>query len=306
MNETTPPVAVPAALAESVTGLFGPEWAAALPKLTARQCDRWGLRPDGPAMHGVVALALPVRRADGTPAVLKMQPVDEETAGEPVALRAWAGDGAVRLLEHDSGNGAMLLEALDSSRSLLDVGLPEASTVIGRLLARLNAHPAPAGLPGLGPVTLDLAERADRLAAVRAGGDRDRLSDLAARAREVAADPGDRLLHWDLHHGNVLAPLPGSGRDAWLAIDPKPLAGDPAFELLPALFNRWEETVATGDVRRETRRRFDALTEVAVLDRDRARAWTLVRVLQQCVWWVEDEQDGLPDAHVAVADALSG
>ncbi|MEV2276952.1 aminoglycoside phosphotransferase family protein [Nocardiopsis sp. NPDC049922] len=305
MNETTPPVPVPAALAESTTQIFGPEWAAALPGLTARQCDRWGLRPDGPAMHGVVGLALPVRCADGSPAVLKVQPVDEETEGEPVALRAWAGDGAVRLLDHDPVTGAMLLEALDPSRSLLGVGLTEALTVIGTLLARLTAHPAPAGLPGLGPVTLDLAERADRLTVARSGDRRTLLADLAARAREAATEPGDRLLHWDLHYENVLAPRPGSDRGAWLAIDPKPLAGDPGFELMPALHDRWEEAVATGDVRRETRRRFDLLTDVAGLDRARARMWTLVRVLQQCVWWVEDDEEGLPEVPVVIADALS-
>ncbi|MFI6578515.1 aminoglycoside phosphotransferase family protein [Nocardiopsis sp. NPDC050513] len=304
MNETTPPVAVPAALAESVTRNFGPEWTAALPGVTARQCDRWGLRPDGAAMHGMVGLALPVRRADGSPAVLKVQPVDEETGGEPVALRAWDGDGAVRLLDHDPCTGAMLLEALDPSRSLLGVELTEALTVIGTLLSRLNAHPAPAGLPGLGPVTLDLAERADRLASARSGGDRALLADLAARAREAATEPGDRLLHWDLHYENVLAPRPGSDRGAWLAIDPEPLAGDPGFELMPALHDRWEEAVASGDVRRATRRRFDLLTDAAGLDRARARRWTLVRVLQECVWWAEDGEEGLPEVPVVIADAL--
>jgi streptomycin 6-kinase len=48
-------------------------------------------------MFGVCALVLPVVCADGTPAVLKLQALDEETAGEPVALRSWGGEGAVRL-----------------------------------------------------------------------------------------------------------------------------------------------------------------------------------------------------------------
>ncbi|NEY35342.1 hydroxyurea phosphotransferase, partial [Streptomyces sp. PRKS01-65] len=86
---------------------------------------------------------------------------------------------------------------------------------------------------------------------------------------------GDRLLHWDLHYGNVLA----SARAPWLAIDPKPLAGDPGFELLPALTNRHDPA--------DTRWRFDAMTGVLGLDRARARAWTLGRVLQNCLWHVE-------------------
>jgi streptomycin 6-kinase len=306
MNETTPPVAVPEALAASTTDIFGPEWAAALPALTARQCDRWGLRPVGAAMHGLVSLVLPVRRADGSAAMLKMQPVDEETEGEPIALSAWAGDGAVRLLDHDAETGAMLLEALSPGGDLAGVEITEALTVIGDLLVRLNAHPAPAGLRGLGPVALDLVERAHGYTAarLRSEGDRALLADLAARAREIAVEPGDRLLHWDLHYENVLAPSPEAGRGPWLAIDPTPLAGDPGFELAPALDNRWDEAVATGDARRETRRRFDLLTEVTGLERDRARAWTLVRVLQECVWTVDDGADRLPSVHVTIAEAL--
>ncbi|WP_304454960.1 aminoglycoside phosphotransferase family protein [Nocardiopsis sp. YSL2] len=298
---------MPDALAASVTGFFGPEWARDLPALAARQCDRWGLRPSGAVAHGMVALVVPVERADGSTAVLKLQPVDDETAGEPIALAAWAGDGAVGLLDHDPATGAMLLEALSPGRDLSRVEITAALTVIGTLLARLTACPAPAGLRGLGAVTLDLAERADGIVAAGPCSEPDRwlLADLAARAREIAAEPGDRLLHWDLHYGNVLAPVPGTGREPWLAIDPKPLAGDPAFDLEPALDNRWDEAVATGDVRRATRFRFDLLTEVAGLERERARAWTLVRVLQKCVWAIEGGADRLPAVHAAIAGALS-
>jgi streptomycin 6-kinase len=60
---------------------------------------RWNLSPGGPARFGAVTLVLPVRRADGTPAVLKLQPVNDETVGEPAALAAWHGHGAVPLLD---------------------------------------------------------------------------------------------------------------------------------------------------------------------------------------------------------------
>jgi streptomycin 6-kinase len=95
---------------------------------------------------------------------------------------------------------------------------------------------------------------------------------------------GDRLLHWDLHYDNVLA----GEREPWLAIDPKPLAGDPGFELLPGLWNRWEEVIATGDVAGAVLRRFDLMVEVVGLDQHRAAAWTLGRVLENVLWDVED------------------
>ncbi|MEU3983023.1 aminoglycoside phosphotransferase family protein [Streptomyces sp. NPDC026672] len=273
-------IEVPAELTASLRGsdgAAGAAFAASLPARAATFLRRWRLRRDGPAMHGMCALVLPVVTADGTPAALKLQPLNGESAGEPLALRAWAGDGAVRLLEHDGPTCTLLLERLDATRSL--AGVPDtlgAVRVIGELLARLTAVPAPPGLRTLGTLARAWPGRlAEALPRVSDPADRRLLRDCAAAVREVAAEPGDRLLHWDLHHANVL----GAGRAAWLAIDPKPLAGDPGFELLPALVNRYDPA--------ETRRRFDILTAALGLDRERARAWTLGRVLQSCLWDVE-------------------
>ncbi|MEQ7006730.1 aminoglycoside phosphotransferase family protein [Actinopolymorpha sp. B17G11] len=69
-----------------------------------------------------------------------------------------------------------------------------------------------------------------------------------------------------------------------MAIDPKPLAGDPGFEPLPALHNRWDDVVATADVPRAVRRRLDLMTDTLGLDRQGAIGWTLGRVLQNVLW----------------------
>ncbi|MFG2910753.1 aminoglycoside phosphotransferase family protein [Kitasatospora sp. NPDC048286] len=305
------PVEVPPALAASLEEFLGAEgraWVVRLPALAEELLDRWELRPDGPVAHGVVGLVLPVLRADGSPAVLKLQPVDEETVGEPLALRTWDGRGAVRLLDHEPATGSLLLERLDPARSLL--ALPDdlaALAVIAELLRELTGHQAPSGLRTLAGTASDLLDRAPAaVAALADPAERRLLADCAAALCEVRADPGDRLLHWDLHYGNVLAPLPGSGRAPWLAIDPKPLAGHPGFELLPALRNRWADLVATGDPARALRRRFDLLTEVLELDRGVAAAWTLARVMQNAVWAVEEGAARLDPDQRVVAEVLSG
>jgi streptomycin 6-kinase len=270
-----------AAAQEKYNGAAGRDFIAGLPDLAAGFLERWELRLDGPPMHGVSALVLPVRRPDRTPAVLKLQLRDEESGGEPVALRLWAGNGAVRLLDHDEATGTMLLERLDPDRMLSHLpDAREAVLVIARLLAHLTATPAPPAMRRLGDIARAMLDRTPwALEGIPDPEARRLVADCAAAVREVVDEPGERLLHWDLHFENVLA----SDRSPWLAIDPKPLAGDPGFELLPAIDNRFDPGEVTW--------RFDAMTDVLGLDRARARAWTLGRVLQNCLW---DTEDGRP------------
>ncbi|GAA2484067.1 aminoglycoside phosphotransferase family protein [Streptomyces gobitricini] len=278
-------------------GAEGRAFVAALPGRAERFLEEWGLRRTGPVMYGMASLVLPVTVvADGARAALKLQLLDEETEGEAAALRAWDGDGAVRLLADDPATGTLLLERLEEGRDLSGVeDTREATRVLAELMARLVAVAAPAGMRSLGDIAADmLDEVADAVGELEREDDRRLMRDCAAAVREVAGEPGDRLLHWDLHFGNVLA----SRREPWLAIDPKPLAGDPAFELLPSLFNRFD--------RDEVLWRFDLLTEVLGLDRERARAWTLGRVLQDALWDVEDGETVLEGERPVVARLLLG
>ncbi|MFF7360403.1 aminoglycoside phosphotransferase family protein [Streptomyces sp. NPDC008125] len=287
-------------------GAVGRAFTDALPELAARCLREWGLRVDGPSMYGMCALVLPVVRfADGRPAALKLQLVDEESAGEALALRAWgeAGAGAVGLLAHDPETGAMLLERLDESRPLSAVpDAREAVGVLARVLARLVAVPAPPGLRTLADMAdRMLAETPRALTTLADEQERRLVADCAAALGEVAGEPGDRLLHWDLHYDNVLAGRPGTDRaHEWVALDPKPLAGDPGFELFPALDNRFDPA--------EVRWRFDALSEALgpAYDRERARAWTLGRVLQNVLWHSREGAHTLAPDHAEIARRLLG
>jgi len=283
-------------------GDAGDAWIAALPDLAANYLDRWQLTLAGPAAHGVVSLVLPVDTADGTQAVLKLQPVDHETAGEPIALRTWAGDGVVRLLNDDPDTGTMLLERLHMDRPLSTI--PDDLTavrILAEMLARLVTKPAPPGLRHLDDIARAMVERTPRAASfLSVADDRDLLNTCAAAVRELLDEPGNQLLHWDLHYDNILA----ADREPWLAIDPKPLAGDPGFELMPALRNRWEEVVESGNIPRAVRRRFDLMTEILDLDRNRAVGWTLGRVLQNCLWDIDSGEVVLQPEQKAIAYAL--
>jgi len=292
---------IPAGLVESQF-TYGREagraFIAALPARVEEFLQRWQLRIDGPTMHGMAALVLPVVLPDGGPAAIKFQHLDEETEGEPDAMLLWGGNGAARLLDYDDQTGTLLLERLDSGRMLstmCDRGTAEtrqAVLVIAELLARLTAVPAPEGMRRLGDVTALMVENLPAaLAVISDPAERALLDQCGGAVREVMGEPGQRLLHWDLHYENVLA----SEREPWLAIDPKPLAGDPGFELFPAIDNSFDAG--------EVLWRFDAMTEVLNLDRERAKAWTLGRVLQNSLWEIQDKRPLVPD-HLEVARQL--
>jgi streptomycin 6-kinase len=275
-------------LPDGVLGMArrGPDWAAwvaTLPGLTQGLLDEWSLVVDGVPMHGFTALVVPVTQESGESAMLKIGWPDDESEHEALALSHWAGDGAVRLLRADPRRRAMLLERLhphDTLRSIPD--LP-ACEVVAALYPRLH-RPAP---PQLRTLTSYIERWSTDLARLP----RDaplprRLVDQAVGlGREFVGDGASngRMIHADLHYQNVLA----ADREPWLAIDPKPVSGDPHYEPAPMLWNRFDEL--GGDVRNGVRRRFHTLVDGAGLDEDRARDWVVVRMMHNAYWRIHDE-----------------
>ncbi|MDA0563655.1 aminoglycoside phosphotransferase family protein [Streptomonospora sp. S1-112] len=296
---------VPQSLAASYASAFGEEgraWIAGLPALAAEFLDRWELKRDGAVEAGEASLVLPVLRKHGTRAVLKLQMPREETTAALIGLRTWNGDGMVRLLDHDPQSSTMLLERLDAARTLTSIEDDDvAMGILAELQARLVCVPAPQGLRSLGDIATEMLEQVPKaVAALADPADRQLLRGWASAVAELVGEPGDRMLHWDLHYDNVLA----AQREPWLAIDPEPLAGDPGFDLWPALDSRWDDVVTKNDAVRVVRRRFDLLTEVLGLDRARATGWTLGRLLQNSLWDIGDGETALASSSVAIAESL--
>ncbi|MEV7616902.1 aminoglycoside phosphotransferase family protein [Streptomyces sp. NPDC089799] len=296
---------VPRHLAASYATGFGEAgraWLAGLPALAAELLERWDLERDGAAAAGEASLVLPVLLRHGTPAVLRLQMPREETTAALIGLRAWNGRGMVQLLDHDPVSSSMLLERLDGARTLASISDDDtAMSTLAGLLARLVAVPAPQGLRSLGDIASEMLEQVPRAITHLADpADRRLLRSWASAVAELAGEPGDGMLHWDLHYDNVLA----AQREPWIAIDPEPLAGDPGFDLWPALDSRWDDVVAKGDSLRIVQRRFDLLTDVLGLDRARATGWTLGRLLQNSLWDIEDGATRLAPSSVTVAESL--
>ena len=265
----------------------GTHWAAWVDGLRATVrllIEQWRLRPDGDPIHGHCSLVLPVRTAEGAAAMLKVGFPDEESEHEHLALQRWGGHGAVRLLSADPHHRGLLLERL-SSTDLSTVSDAEACRVVADLYRHIHIPAMPQLRPlsyFIDPWTAELAGLARNAPIPR------RLVEQAiALANDLIADRTvpDRVIHTDLHYANVLA----AEREPWLVIDPKPVNGDPHYEIAPMLWNRWDEIA--GDVREGVRHRFWMLVDAAGFDENRARDWVIVRMVHNAVWaWTDDPE----------------
>jgi streptomycin 6-kinase len=266
-------VGLPASFVDRSRGESWGPWLDGLPRLVDAVCSEWGLVVDGSAMTGETAQVLPVRTETGDRAVLKVGWPHPEATYEHLALRAWAGEGAVRLLRADPRRQVMLLERADPGHDLHQLPIVQACEVIAGLYPKLHGP----NLPQLDRLSTHARRWAEQLAALRRNQRVPRrfVDQAISLAADFASDPQTDLglIHTDLHFANVLA----AEREPWLAIDPKPLTGEPSYEVAPVLWNRWDEAVATGDIRAAVLTRMFTLIDVAGLDEDRVRAWVVVR-----------------------------
>ena len=178
---------------------------------------------------------MPVTTAEGEQAVLKVQQPHRESEHEAAALELWDGDGAIRLLDSEPEEHALLLERCVPGTPLSAVGGEAALDVFVELLPRLWK---PAGAP-FGTLAAEAAWWADSLEETWERFARPferRLLDAALEALlELPRTQGQQvLLHQDLHGDNVLA----AQREPWLAIDPKPLVGEREFGIAPVVRSR--------------------------------------------------------------------
>jgi streptomycin 6-kinase len=297
------PIEIPAGLlAVASRGPDWAEWLDRLPRLLRALLDEWDLRLDGTAAYGNCAIVVPVL-AGGQRAVLKVQFPHREAETEHLALRTWAGNGAVQLLRADPRRFALLLERLES-RDLTTIDALDACEIVGQTYKRLHVAAGPQYRPLSGELK-GWVEGFRRLPASAPVPHR-YVEQALSLSEDFIVDPATdgKLIHTDLHYENMLA----AEREPWLVIDPKPLSGDPHFEVAPLIWNRWEEVAAARDLRFAVRQRFYTAIDAAGLDEERARDWVIVRQMVNVLGTLENTDGTLPQdwltRNIAIVKAI--
>jgi streptomycin 6-kinase len=248
-------------------------WLNRLPEVVDSLQQRWSLKLEDPFDGDEVSCSWVAKAAleDGTIAILKLGMPHMEAEHEIEGLRFWAGNPTVHLLAADFELGAMLLERCEPGTTLRGLPETEQDIVIASLLRRVwRSPPAPHLFRPLAIMTANWSNEA--LAQAEHWRDPGVVSEglyLFKKLPETA--PAQALLATDLHAGNVLR----AQREQWLAIDPKPFVGDPAYDATQHLLNCYCR-LRSKPV--ETIRRFADLVN---LDYERIRLWTFARAAVQ-------------------------
>lgn len=218
---------------------FGPEvagWCAGLPALADDLASQWGLRLGQAWPTGGTSVVLPCESDDGELLVLKLTPDLKIAADEATALDAWmACRHVVTLHDADLDRGALLLERVLPGTRLADEPdrwpLEEVWPVLSGLWQEPSGPGARSALPHLRAraefVFAITQRRLDLHPAVSRRVPPELMERSRSLARALAVEGPVRLLHGDLHAGNVLRGGDGCGL---VAIDPRPCLGDPAFD----------------------------------------------------------------------------
>ncbi len=252
-------------------------WLATLPQTVERLAMGWSIRVGKPFQPGgQTAWVAPATR-DDEDLVVKVLWRHPEAEHEADALRAWDGDGAIRLhaaAEVDSETIALLLERCRPGTTVRARPELEQDLVIAGLLHRLWKQPPPGhrfrSLQSMCDLWADEFEHKTADGQSRLDSDLEREGMALFRDLPASADR-EVLLCTDLHAGNVLA----AEREPWLAIDPKPDVGDPTYDALQHLLNC--------DVRLHTDPHglIGRMTELLGLDSDRLEQWLFARCVQE-------------------------
>jgi streptomycin 6-kinase len=241
----------------------------------AEAVARWDVRVGDRFEPGVTAWVAAATTPGGDDVVLKVLRRHAEAEGEAVGLRAWDGDGAIRLLDvfERPDELVMLLERCRPGTPLRDRPEPEQDQVLSRLLPRLWRAAIPDGVPSLVEMCDAWVDGfdADPLA-MDPGVVREALELFRSLPRDA---PAQVLLATDLHAGNVLA----ATREPWLVIDPKPHVGDPTYDVLQHLVDSSDRLVA------DPHRLVQRMADLAGLDEARLEQWLFARCVLASTTW---------------------
>jgi len=267
------------------------------PASVTRAAEAWGVRLEGAPRHSLNGCVVFGRRLEALGeqlVVVKLtSPTSDESRGW-AALRHYQGKGSVRLLARLGP--VSLLERITPGHQLAklvrDGRDDEAMEKVCEVAAALDRDPPDAEVAAMRfPTLVELAKGFERYARAGASVLPAELVHRAAGsfAELAASQDAPRLLHGDLHHFNILR----DEERGWVAIDPKGVIGEPAFEFGAALRNPAGEGFDFDKLSQPAMidRRIRIIVERTGIDFQRLVQWCFAQAVLSAIWSWEDGED---------------
>jgi len=251
-------------------GAEADEWLERVPELIAAVTADWDLHVTAVANRiDGFGMSIPARR-DSERVTVRIAYPDAFLADETTALRAWDGTGAVRVLEEDERGAQLRTSPTPGTALTLERNEMKALRMAAETLRDLWIEP-PVGIQSLAAeVRAWGATLPERFASVHDPFDEQLMRDAEVMFRSFGPSQMDPvLLHGDVRLDTFLL----DGEQA-VAIDPKPLVGEPAFDVAALLRDGPAELVrdpAAG--RQRLQGRLEQLTDLLDVRASRVRGW---------------------------------
>lgn len=282
-------------------------WLDDLPRAWALLSQRWDLDAVDKARTGMTSVVIPVQeRRSGRRAGVKLVSPAVSAEDEATALTAFAGQGAVALLDADIGSQALLVEWLDGPPLSQMPERDRAMRIAGEIIAQLTTVAAPTRAPDLSEqATAWLGHLRHQHETARATGNAlpNEVFDLAVEVvNHLASQQTPNLTHGDLSLFNILHSARG-----WVTIDPLLVAGCGEWEAHTVVRSHLPEIIAAQQPAAAVERWTRQFTEAGELDHLWAMSLSFARFVGSYYW--ESQNGGDPEnirALRAVTTAMAG
>jgi streptomycin 6-kinase len=280
-------------------GESGRKWLDKLPSIVQKSQEKWGFTLEANSYELYTNFICPIRFKDGKKAVLKIGfPGDEGVPTEMESLQYFTEQYSVQLLENDAALVAFIIEKLNPGTALRNVHLNDDAEATSLALPLLQNVIAPVPKKHSFPTLADWSKVIMHTKNISIKGNV--TSDILDKAQAIfdeldESKENDMLLHGDLHHDNILL----DEEKGWIAIDPKGVIGDPAYNGSRFIINNWSKK----ESRELLPSRVEAIAETLGYNQRRIAGWAYVDLVLSNCWSLEGGKESKIDT--AFAEALA-
>lgn len=288
----------------TLRGDVGRKWLDSLPETIKVYEQKWGISVL-PPFHLSYNYVAPAKTSDGQNAVLKISfPQNSEFIYEMEALKFFSGEGAVKVLQEDRENQAMLLEKAEPGEGVRSISSEDMRiATVSAVLKKLH-KPVTGETAHLFPSIIDWGKAFDRYKFKFPGSSGPVPKELFDKAEGIFNEYGQDiknpvLLHGDLHADNIL-----SSKRGWLIIDPKGVLGEPEFELGAYLRSPIYDFPDASSRKKLVAERIRQFSEELGFDKEKILNWAIACAVISLLWFLEDE-GRFDDVYLQNAQLLS-